>query len=287
MELRNINTFIVAGETLNFSKTAKLLGYSQAAITIQIKALEEELGVTLFDRIGKNVYLTENGKTFLNKAQQLKIQIDNLNFDFNNSNNSTGTIRIGMSESILSTHFQTNIAKFNQIYPNIQIVVKTGIRDHLFDWMLHNELDFAYIIDRNVIANEWSGEIVKTEKVNFVTNCNHPFQIKKDISIKDILTQNLIMTETNYGYSYELAQLLATNGLELNPFLEVGNTDFICKMLESNNFIGYLPSFIIENNDKLKPIIIPEFEVTIALQFLWHKNKFLTKPMRDLMMMLK
>lgn len=65
MEIRNIITFVRIVEYNNFTKAAESLGYSQAAVTAQIKSLEKELGVPLFDRIGRSIALTEKGKTFL------------------------------------------------------------------------------------------------------------------------------------------------------------------------------------------------------------------------------
>ena len=62
MEIRNIITFVRIAELQNFSKAARQLGYSQSAVTMQIKQLEEELHAQLFDRIGKHIRLTQAGQ---------------------------------------------------------------------------------------------------------------------------------------------------------------------------------------------------------------------------------
>ena len=62
MEFREISTFLQVAQSQSFSKAARHLGYSQAAVTIQIKQLEQELGVHLFDRIGKQISLTHQGQ---------------------------------------------------------------------------------------------------------------------------------------------------------------------------------------------------------------------------------
>ena len=69
MELRNIKSFIKVAEFENFSKAAEVLGYAQSTITLQIQQLEQELGVNLFDRIGKNVYLTDFGRSLVPYAR--------------------------------------------------------------------------------------------------------------------------------------------------------------------------------------------------------------------------
>ena len=75
MELRNINTFLKVAATQNFSKAAEQLGYSQSAVTIQIRQLEKELGISLFERIGKRVYLTERGAEFTSYANEIMREI--------------------------------------------------------------------------------------------------------------------------------------------------------------------------------------------------------------------
>ena len=71
MELRNIKSFIKVAEFENFSKAAETLGYAQSTITTQIQLLEDELGASLFDRIGKKVFLSEKGRQFLAYANRM------------------------------------------------------------------------------------------------------------------------------------------------------------------------------------------------------------------------
>lgn len=71
MELRNLISFIWAAELQSFSKTAEQLGYSQSAVTMQLKQLEEELGIPLFERIGKRVKLTQAGERFLPRTLEV------------------------------------------------------------------------------------------------------------------------------------------------------------------------------------------------------------------------
>lgn len=290
MELREIKTFLVAAEKMNFSRAAEQLGYSQAAVTIQIKQLEKELGILLFDRIGKSVYLTDKGKEFLVDAQKILLYTEEAISEIKNDTTYSGVIKIGTSESILSTSFPGIIKKFHQMYPNMHICIKTGTRDFIFDSMIHNELDLAYIIDQNVIDNEWIGKTIQEEKVYFVASPKNPLAQKEEVCIDEILAQELIMTECNVGYTYELSQHLARKGLYFNPYLEIGNTDIIRLLVAENKGISYLPLFTIEKEIKEGTIVtlrIPEFEVNVYRQLFWHKNKYITKPMNDFMKLIE
>lgn len=290
MDLRTINTFIAAAEKSNFSKAAEILNYTQAAVTIQIKQLEEELGVSLFDRIGKSVFLTEKGAEFLKYAQKIKMDVEEARSMIGNMNQYSGVLRIGMSESLFSASFPSILNEFHKMYPDIRIVVKTGLRDFIFGLMVQNELDLAYIIDHNLIDHDWIGKTIKTERVYFIASPGNPLAQMDSVDIKSILSQELIMTECNAGYSYELSQLLAQNGLSMNPYLEIGNTDMICSLVANNAGISYLPSYIFEKEYKagtITPLRVPGYEVDVYRQLLWHKNKFLTKPMKDFLELIK
>ncbi|AWI04878.1 LysR family transcriptional regulator [Clostridium drakei] len=290
MELREINTFLVAAEKMNFSKAAKQLGYTQAAVTIQIKQLEKDLGVLLFDRIGKSVYLTDSGEKFLTYAQKILFYTEEAKAGLKNEKLYSGVIRIGTSESILSTSFSRIIKEFHHIHPNMHICIKTGTRDFIFNLMIHNELDLAYSIDQNIIDHEWIGKIIQKDKVYFVASTKNYLTQKKEVSIEEILEQELIMTECNSGYSYELSQQLAQNGLYFHPYLEIGNTDLIRSFIVENRGISYLPLFIIEKeikNGTIAPIRIPKFEVSVYRQLFWHKNKYITKPINDFLELIK
>ena len=95
MELRNINTFLKVAATQNFSKAAEQLGYSQSAVTVQIRQLEKELGTPLFERIGKRVSLTERGMEFISYANEIMRVTDQARFFAKDQRELDGTLRIG------------------------------------------------------------------------------------------------------------------------------------------------------------------------------------------------
>lgn len=290
MELREINTFLTAAEKMNFTKAAAELGYTQAAVSIQIKQLEKDLGTPLFDRIGKNVFLTDKGKDFLNHAKKIIQLTDDAVSQMTGNENQSGVIRIGTSSSILSTSFSKIIKEFHGLYPNVKICISTGIREELYNAMYKNELDLAYIIDQNLIDHKWSGTIVKEDQVVFVTSPENPLATLPIVTMDDIINSDVILTEKQVGYSYALNQLLAKNRLTLTPYLEIGDTELIKKILSEGKSVSYLPLFSITEEVKsrrLVPLHLPDFEVAVYRQIFWHKNKYLTKAIKDLIQLIK
>ena len=176
--------------------------------------------------------------------------------------------------------------QFHKKYPEVQISIRTDIRETIFNALSHNEIDFAYTIDRDLIDHNWIGHTVHEDKVFFVASPSNPISKKKDVSIIDILEQDLAITEINVGYSYSLYQILAKRNIYPKPYLESGNTDFLKKLVIKNQAVSYLPLYVIQDElDKglIVPIGISDIDVSVYRQLYWYKNKYLTKPMLDLM----
>lgn len=106
MEFREISTFLQVAQHQSFSKAAKQLGYSQAAVTIQIKQLEGELGVHLFDRIGKQISLTHQGQIFYQYAVAIQKDLEQARSAVSDSSSLNGKLCLGTIESSAPLSFR-------------------------------------------------------------------------------------------------------------------------------------------------------------------------------------
>src|SRR5262245_23144064 len=99
MEFRNLSTFLAVAKTLSFSQAAQMLDYAQSTVTVQIQALEEELGVPLFDRLGRRVALTEAGNQLLWYAQKFVELEKEAHTVISNDPEPAGVLTIGAPET--------------------------------------------------------------------------------------------------------------------------------------------------------------------------------------------
>ena len=155
MEAKTIVTFIKAAELGSFSRTANVLGYSQAAVTVQIKQLEDELGTKLFDRMGKGIQLTSSGERFLPYAHQILKANEQARKFMQQDDEIRGTIRIGTTSSMANAYFPTLLREFSETYPHIKLMLKTSdYFDNLYEKLKQNEIDFALFIDRKMVYKD-------------------------------------------------------------------------------------------------------------------------------------
>ena len=226
MEFRQIQTFMQIAQVKNFSKTAELLGYSQSAVTVQIRQLETELGVRLFDRTGKKVILTPKGKEFLIHANKIIDEMHKAKDAMNDTAELKNPLHIGTIESLCTVKLQEIVQRFRKEHPQVRIQITIGSPERLIQKMEHNELDVIYILDTPRWNKNWVKVMEKAEPVIFVSAPNYKLAGKKNIGVEEILNAPFYLTERNANYRQALEQELALHKQTLLPVLECSDTAF-------------------------------------------------------------
>ena len=232
MEIRQLITFITAAQMSSFSKAAEALGYTQSAVTIQIKNLEEELDTKLFDRMGKQVSLTARGRQFLAHAHNIANEISQAKTALAGEGELKGSITIGTNESLCFTKLPAILTYFRQHHPKMNICIVFDSPEQLLEMMEHNQVDLVYFLDEPWYNNSWQKEMEEKEPVVFVCASRCRFAGKTGLKIEDFLDQPFFLTEKNANYRRALDRYLASRNIELTPFVEISDT-------EENNEIYY------------------------------------------------
>ena len=290
MELRNINTFLKVAGTQNFSKAAEQLGYSQSAVTVQIQQLENELQTQLFERIGKRVYLTEKGQEFVSYANDIMRVTDNARDFAKQSDILEGTLRIGGVESICTALLPDLLLKFYQICPNVQVTIKSGTTNELMEMAKSNELDLIYTLDKKILGREWTRATIMEEEIVFVTLADRTENFSDKVPVQKLIEKPFILTEMGAAYQDELERLLSEKDLEINPILEIGNTETIINLLKRGMGVSFLPKFTVQRElekNALSQVRTNLPGVKMYSQLFYHKNKWVTKQMRNFIELVK
>lgn len=169
MEIRNLVTFLKVTELNSFSKAAEALDYSQSAVTVQIQQLERELGVRLFDRIGKNVSITQYGKNFISYARDIVSAVARAQVFASEETELTGMVQVGTLNSLMTASFSDIVPAFRQRFPHVMMRLHADMVASLKDKLLKNELDLIYTLDSQVLDPQFvkvfeaEEEVVKTD----------------------------------------------------------------------------------------------------------------------------
>lgn len=282
MEIRNLITFVRIAEVQNFSRSAEQLGYSQSAVTMQIKQLEDELHTQLFERIGKQVRLTQAGERLLPYALNILNMVRKAENIEQEPESISGKLRIGTCESYVISILPPVIMEFSEICPHVEISTYTALVPDLFQMLRQNDVDILFFMDQRIYFPEWVKVSEQPEKIFFVASSNSVLAGKKHISIERLLREPLYLTEKGISYRYAMEQSLAAKGYELHPFLEVGNTDVITRFLLKNKGISFLPEYVVSDYLKDGQLTILDTEcdeIVMWSQLVYHRNKCVTPQM--------
>ena len=187
MEFREISTFLQVAKFKSFSRAAEQLGYTQAAVTIQIKNLENELGVHLFDRIGKQTLLTHQGRIFYNYASNITREISQAKDALSNPDELTGKLCLGTIESVCASVFPVLLREYHRRYPKVNIKIVTDSPEILLHMMDKNTLDIVYFLDKPVYNTKWVKVLEKPEEVFFVSSSENPLSKRRELNLDEVI----------------------------------------------------------------------------------------------------
>ena len=285
MEFREISTFLQVAQYQSFSKAARHLGYSQAAVTIQIKQLEQELGVHLFDRIGKQISLTHQGQVFYQYAVSIRNDLEQAKNAVSDPSTLSGKLCLGTIESICASIFPDLLAEYHRLHPEVTISIVTDSPGLLLDRMNENTIDIVYLLDRRIYDNRWCKTLEEPEENIFVASPDHELAlVKRELELDEVLRFPFFLTEKDASYRHMLEQYLASINRSVKPFLEIGSTEFIIHMLLKNTGISFLPKFTVQRElqqKQLTALNVRGFQMQTWRQIFYHKDKWVTREMQE------
>lgn len=290
MEIRNLITFVHVAELNSFTKAAKVLDYSQSTVSFQIKQLESELGCLLFERINHTINLTEKGRELLEFAKQIRYLTDEFGQSFASDHEISGFLRIVTPDSLCEDMINSNYVDFNSKYPKISLKFTTADTEEMFSMLNHNKADLMLTLDKHVYHRDYIIAHEQPIKMNFVTGAGSPYAIDRPLSLSEVAKFPLILTEGGLGYRHVLDEELAKRSLEVLPILEIGRTDIITSMLEAGVGVSFLPDFVTKKKvgeGKLVYLNVSDVEANIWKQLIYHKNKWVTRAMQELIKYVK
>ncbi len=194
MELRQIQYFIEVAKREHVTDAAHALHVAQSAVSRQIFKLEQELGVDLFVREGRNVHLTPIGRSFLGHMKEAMKVIENgLREVEEYMDPERGTIRIGFPSSLAAYTLPTAISAFREIHPQVKFQLKQGSYHQLIEMVIRGEIDMALIAPVPLKERGVKGEILFMEKIVALLPVSHPLAGSSSVRLSDLKDDSFIL----------------------------------------------------------------------------------------------
>jgi Transcriptional regulator len=256
MELRQLNYFVKAAEHLHFTEAAAKSFVTQSTLSQQIKQLEEELGMLLFDRVGKHVRLTEAGSVFLIHAKQILLDVQKSKAAISELNNlAIGDLRIGVTYAFSSMVLPA-LAPFSSKYPGIKIFIEYGTPESLEIKLKAAELDIILSFHEESDNQGLEMQPLFSSKIVMVVSRKHSLASLKKITVAELGELELILPGKGFSSRDYVNELFRKRKITPKIKIEMNEVSSLLTLVESTSWVTILNEKAIISWDTLVAIPI-------------------------------
>ncbi|MGI5912238.1 MAG: LysR family transcriptional regulator [Syntrophomonadaceae bacterium] len=265
MELRQLEYALSVAKNMSFTRAATEICVTPSSLTQQIKKLEEELGVRLFKRTTRKIYLTPAGVEFVQKAEKVLAGISEINIamrEYITSEN--GSIVIGTNPGISSFGITNLIASFQANYPNVKIIYREGECLEMLNFLYNSDVDVGFL---TAFDKLYTGRVplkaypVVNDELVILCNTNHPFASRGTINLSEAAQEDFISFPKTAGIYRETYDVCQYAGFEPNIIYYASSVDTGLGFVSASMGILLISSKIAFNNVR-RDIAIVRFTPT-------------------------
>jgi len=283
MELRQLKYFITSADTLNFTEAARQCFITQSTLSQQIKLLETELGVQLFERIGKRVFLTETGRDFLPYARQTVADAEyGVQRIKDMEKLKTGRLCIGTTFG-LSALITDAIARLSEQYPEIYLEVMFLKQDELIDAVRERKVDFALTFEMMEKDDLLTEQPVKTYHLCAIVSDQNPLAQQATVSLRQLADYNICTPARGMNARRMFDSLTNKKGIELQPKLEINEIHTLLHLVRTGRWVAILVDSITHGEEGLCAVPLREAALPMPVVWLYPKDMYIRKAMQKFM----
>ncbi len=250
LNVHQLNVFVIAAETLNFTQTAKRLHLTQSSVSQHIKSLESQLGVELFERKGRSLEITDAGSVLLPMARDIvegsirvAEQMELL------KNEIHGHLIVGCNTAPGKYILPTMLAKFHEHYPLVriscQVLPVRQVQEGLAEGDIHFTL--SNIAETSTESAEY--QLYLEEPIELIVPLHHPWAERAEIEPEELYEEHFISREKDSGTYRNVAKALLGVGVDLDKldaFMEMGTSEALALAVEQGLGVGFVSKMILE-----------------------------------------
>jgi len=278
MEIRQLITFSMVAETMSFSQAAQALNYAQSTVTAQIQSLEEELGVPLFNRLGRRITLTEAGK----RLQWYALKMTNLEEEARNviseQDEPMGSLTFSAPESVLTYHLPRVLRRYRDLYPQVKLIFRPHADHEMPNVIREGMIDVAFPLNQRIQAQNLHVNVLAHEPIVLIAPPDHPLLDERQVSPEQIESESVIVTELGCNYRNYFENTVHAAGVTLRSRFELNNVQAIKQCVMVGLGIALLPYYTVRQEvDEGRLAILPyQHQFHVDLQLIYHRDRWMS-----------
>ena len=270
--------FLTVATERSFSRAAGKLLRTQPAISLALQRLETELGEKLIDRSGKDLILTDAGRTVLDYArrfQSLKQELDNSIAELRD--NSAGRLTIGANEST-TLYLLRHIERYRELYPKVKVQIRRSLSSKIPHELLDGNLELG-VISYDPADERLKSKVIYSDALAFVVSPKHHLAHKKTISITELGAETFIAHNVVSPYREVVLREFQARKVPLLMEVEMPTIETIRKLVQNNVGVAFVPRMCVEqeiDQGKLCEVRVKELHVERKIRLVYPTRRGLS-----------
>jgi DNA-binding transcriptional LysR family regulator len=277
MEFRQLNTFLTVARQLSFYKAAQKLHYAQSSVSAQIMALEDALGVKLFDRLGRRILLTEAGERLLPYAEKITALASEGHSALARPKSLHGTLTVRVPETLAVFHLPGILTQFRSRYPKVGLRFITCTHDKLAKDLRKGVTDLAFLITDDISGGDLDIEQLGFEQLVLVARPDHPLAGETRVATEQLANETILLSRNDCSYRRILEKILAQEKIQVSKMVELNSVAAIKACVGKGLGITIIPEVSVRRElkaERLGVIDWVEGPLEAALMMIWLKERW-------------
>lgn len=286
MEIRHLKTFKAVADQRSFHKAAAAIHYAQSTVSAQIMALEEDLGVRLFERLGRRIILTEAGEGLYRYAVKMLELVEAARAELADRIHASGSLSIRVPESFCAFRLTPAISIFRDLMPNVKLHFVTCAQEGLGRDLRKGVTDLAFLLTESIQSKDLTTEILGTERLVFVAAPTHPLAKTIPFDIGMLKDHTLLLSRVDCSYRRLLEQMLTEAERKPGMVLEFNSVAAIIACVTEGLGVTLIPEVAVRreiDSGRLVRLLLDEDDLEVAQMMIWHRDKWLTPVLEGFM----
>jgi DNA-binding transcriptional LysR family regulator len=273
LNIHQLNVFITAAETLNFTATAKRSHLTQSSVSQIIKTLENQLGIELFKRKGRTLQITDAGNMLLpmareivegsiRAAERMELMKEEVH----------GHIVVGCNTAPGKYVLPILLSKFNEVYPLVRFTCKVLPQEQTLNQLAEGDIHFAFTNIGDMDQGTTEIQLYLQEPLVLIVPSGHTWTQHDQIKPERLYEERFVMRESSSGTYRNVKRGLAEHGIDiakLNVFMEMGTSEAIALAVQQGLGIGFISQMIVKKicRDNVNVVKIRDLQILQNIYF--------------------
>ena len=241
MDFRLLKTFDVVSSMMSFSGAARVLHCTQSTVSAQIKALEEDLGTPVFERLGRRIALTPSGEELRRHVRRLLGYEHDIRTAVRQAGETVGLISLRVPQSVADLHLPAILGRFCAEYPRVGFDVSNCGYYHLPDELRTGQTDAGFLLSMTLESADLCSDVVLDEPMAYVAPPDSDLAAREGLATGDLAGHTLLVPKHDCAYRMKLQQELSEAHVEPAAVVELNSVASVVQCLRAGTGVALLP----------------------------------------------